>query len=109
MQSVNSPSGEANNRKPMIKNIPFYPDATYRPPPKPIRIPTSEGQENIDIIPEINIDFEENLPFQEGVISDTYQRPDKPFFQKPWELENLVNTGNLVQKFLQNKLILTRY
>ena len=55
MQSVNSLSVEAINRKPMIKNIPFYPDPTYRPPPKPISIPKSEGQENIDISPEINI------------------------------------------------------
>ena len=39
------------------QNIPFYPDPTYRPPPKLIRIPVSEGQENIDISPEINIDF----------------------------------------------------
>ena len=42
-QSVNSPSVEAINRKPMIKDIPFYPDPTYRPPPKLIRIPKSEG------------------------------------------------------------------
>ena len=47
----------------MIKNTPFYSDPTYRPPPKPIGIPRSEGQENIDISPEINIDFKENLHF----------------------------------------------
>ena len=31
---------------------------------------------------------------------ETYQRPDKSFFQEPQELEGLVNTGKLVQKFL---------
>ena len=43
VQSVNSPSAEAINRGPMIKNILFYPDPTYRPPPKQIRIPNVEG------------------------------------------------------------------
>ena len=42
-------------------------------------------------------DFEENSPFQQGVISETYHRPDKSFSQEPWELQNLVNTGNLIQ------------
>ena len=83
----------------MINDIPFYPDPTYRPPPKPVRIPMSESPENVDIILEINIDFEKNSPFQ-GVILETYQRPDKSFFQEPQELEGLVNTGNLIQKFL---------
>ena len=77
MQSVNSPSAGVINRTPVIKDIPFYPDPTFRPPPKLTRIPTSEGQENLDINPEINIDFDENSPFQEGVILETYQRPDK--------------------------------
>ena len=54
----------------------------------------------MDINPELNIDFEENSPFQEGIISETYQRPDKSFFSRAQELENLNNTGMLVQKFL---------
>ena len=48
----------------------------------------------------VNLDFEENSPFHEGVISEAYQRPDMLFFQEPQELDNLVNTSNLVQKFL---------
>ena len=98
VQLVNSPSTEGINRRPVIKDIPFYPDPTYRPPPKPVRIPISEGPENIDISPEINIGFKKNSPFQ-GVISKAYQRPDKSFFHEHQELEGLVNTGNLVQKF----------
>ena len=50
--------------------------------------------------PNINLDFEENSPFQEGIISETIQRPDKSFFQNPKELENLIDTGNLIQRFL---------
>ena len=70
----------------MIKDIPFSPDPNYRLPPKPVRIPTprsSESSESTDINPEINIDFEENSPFQEGIVSETYQRPEKSFFQEP--------------------------
>ena len=49
---------------------------------------------------DINLDFEENSPFQEGAISEAYQRPSMSFFQEPQELNSLVNTSNLVQKFL---------
>ena len=50
--------------------------------------------------PRIDLEFEENSLYQEGIISETYQRPDKSYFQEPKELENVVNTGRLVQKFL---------
>ena len=103
VQSISNPSMEVSNRR-MIQeiniDIPFYPDPTYRPPPKALRILMSESPENIDISPELNNDLEENSPFQEGVISEIYQSPDKSFFQEPQELEGLVNTGRLVQKFL---------
>ena len=46
------------------------------------------------------MDFEDTFPFQEGVISETYQRPDKSYFQEPQELESLINTVRLVQMFL---------
>ena len=53
---------------------------------------------NID--PEINIDFEENFPFQEGIIFEIYQRPEKIFFKEPHELVDLINSSNLIQRFL---------
>ena len=49
---------------------------------------------------DINMEFEENFPYQEGMISETYQRPDKPYFLEPPGLQGLVRTGKLVQKFL---------
>ena len=52
---------------------------------------------------DINLDFEENSPFQEGVISEAYQRPDKSFFQEPQELNALIITSNMIQKFLPKK------
>ena len=33
-----------------------------------------------DINPNINFDFKENSPFQEGIMSGTFQRLDKSFF-----------------------------
>ena len=50
--------------------------------------------------PRIDLEFEENSPYQEGIISKTYQRPGKLYIQELKELENLVNTGKVVQKFL---------
>ena len=35
-----------------------------------------------------------------GVISESYQRPHKSYFQELQELECLITTGRLVQKFL---------
>ena len=83
------------------REIPIYPDPTYRPPPKPVKLPLPKVPRCLsDFDPEINMDFEENLSFQEGVISETYQRQDKSYFQEPQELDSLINTDRLVQKYL---------
>ena len=47
-----------------------------------------------------NLGIEENSPFQEGIISKIIQRPDKMFFQKPKSLDDIIDTGNLIHKFL---------
>ena len=52
----------------------------------------------------INLDIEENSPFQEGIISETIQRLDKTFFQKPKSLEDIIDTGNLIHKFLPKQM-----
>ena len=62
---------------------------------------SSPSLENISS--DINLDFEENSPFQEGAILEAYQRPDKSFFQEPQELNDLIKTGNLIQFVYQNK------
>ena len=54
----------------------------------------------MDLDIDINTDFEENSPYQDGILSKLYQRPDKLYFQEPPELHSLVNTDRLVQKFL---------
>ena len=70
-------------KNPLIPDVPFHPGPVYRPPHKPIKQDMSHPQSsqsstNIeDISPNINFDFKENYPFQEGVMSKTFQRLDK--------------------------------
>ena len=79
----------------------FYPDWIYRCPPRPPENLLPESPENKLVTkPKIDIEFEENSMHQEGIISEFYQRPDKSYLWQPKDLENLVNTGNIVQKFL---------
>ena len=59
---------------------------------------SSSSVENIN--PDIKLDFKETSLYQEGVISETFLRLDKSFFQDPKELNNLINMSNLIQKFL---------
>ena len=62
----------------------------------------SQNVQNIN--PNINFDFEENSPFQESIMSETFQRPDKSFFQDPKELGHLINKGNFVHKYLPKQM-----
>ena len=81
--------------------VPFYPDPLMKPPPRLPDIKTqNERQTNLDLDLGINQDFEENSPNQEGMISEIYQRPDKSQLVEPPELADLVNTDNIVQKYL---------
>ena len=47
-----------------------------------------------------NLGIEENSPFQEGIISEIYERPDMSYIQEPQELKDLIDTTKLIQKFL---------
>ena len=111
MQSINNVDEGMTYARPLIPDVPFHPGPTYRPPPKSIRsnIPkiqessqSSPSTENIN--PDINLDFEENSPFQEGIISEAYLRVDKSFFQEPKELNDLINTSNLLQRVLPKQV-----
>ena len=46
------------------------------------------------------VEIEENSPFQEGIISEIYERPDTSYVQEPQELKDLIDTTKLIQKFL---------
>ena len=58
----------------------------------------------MDLDTGINMDFKENFPYQEGVITETYQRPDMSYLQEPPELDSLISTGNLLQNFYLSRL-----
>ena len=83
---------------------PFYPDPIYRSPLRPPdNLRSNCPETELDTKPKIDIEFEENSPHQEGIISEVYQRPDKSYFQEPKGLESLINNQNLVKIFYQNK------
>ena len=89
---------------PLIPHVPFHPGPVCKPPPKLIKQDVSypQSSQNSTDIDNINpnFDFEENSPFQEGIMSETVQRPDKSFIQEPKEFGNLINKENLIHKYL---------
>ena len=86
-----------NNDKSFLPDVLLHPDPLHKPLLK---------EWNIDkVIPAnqstgINLDIEENSPFQEGIISETIQRLDKTFFQNLKRLEDIIDKGKLIHKFL---------
>ena len=46
------------------------------------------------------VEIEENSPFQEGIISEIYERLDMSYVQEPRELRDLIDTTKLILKFL---------
>ena len=81
-----------NNNDVFLPDVPLHQDPLLKPS-------TLQNTNKTKISPNTNLDVEENSPFQEGIISETFQRLDKSFFQNPKELE-LIDKGNLTHKFL---------
>ena len=89
--------------------IPKYPNQITKPPPKPSeKVSQDDKQIDLELDLEINTDFEENSPYQEGIISEIYQRPDKAQIVDPPELIDLVNTERIVQKYLPKQADIDR-
>ena len=65
-----------NNDKSFPPDVLLHLDLLHKPLPKQQNAVSPTNQNTI-----INLDIEENSPFQEGVISETIQRLDKSFFQ----------------------------
>ena len=81
------------------REVPFYPDPLFRPPP---RLPNlRESRRDLtDLDTGTNTDFEENSLFQEGIISEKYEGPDRSYIKEPPELTDLLDTTKIMQKFL---------
>ena len=60
---------------PRSEGLPRYILLRNRPPPKP-----PDKLINKQDIGDTKMDIEENLPFQENIISEIYERPDKSYF-----------------------------
>ena len=63
-----------------MPDIPPHLDPLLRTPKQQI---IKQNAQEINPNPNINFDFEENSPFQEDIMSETFQRLDKSFFQNP--------------------------
>ena len=97
IHSTNSTSDRLINNNPFMPDVPLHLDPLLKAPKQQTIKPNTH---EINPNPNINFDFEENSPFQEGVMLETFQRPDKSFFQNPKELGDLINKENLVHRFL---------
>ena len=81
---------------------PPYHDLYSRPPPRPPDLTNSidSWTDLLDNDLDRKIDIEENSPFQEGIISETYERLDMTYIQEPYELTDLIDTTKFIQRFL---------
>ena len=81
---------------------PPYHDPYARPPAKPPSIidPLDSQKDLLDNDLDRKVEIEENSPFQEGIISEIYERPDMSYIQERQELKDLIDTTKLIQKFL---------
>ena len=82
MHSTNNADDKMANTNPLIPDGAFHPGPVNRPPPKPIKqnMTHAKSSQSSNINNnnfDINFDFEENAPFQEGVMSKTFQRLHK--------------------------------
>ena len=85
---------------------PLYHDPYARPLPRPPDVTDSidSWKDLSDNNLDRNVDIEENSPFQEGIISEIYERPDMSYLQEPQELKDLIDTTKLIQKFLPKQM-----
>ena len=80
---------------------PYY-GPYVRPPPKPPYVidPLDSWKDLLDNNSDRKVEIEENSPFQEGIVSEIYERPNTSYVQEPQELKDLIDTTKLIQKFL---------
>ena len=85
---------------------PPYHDPYTRPPPRPPDVTNliDSWKDLFDNDLDRNVYTEEKSPFQEGIISETYERPDTSYVQEPYEMKDLIDTTKLIQMFLPKKI-----
>ena len=90
---------------------PPYHDLNSRPPLRSSDVSNliDSQKDSLDNDLVRKVDIEENSPFQEGIISETYERPDMSYIQKPYELTDLIDTIKLIQKFLPKQMDIDKF
>ena len=80
---------------------PYY-NPYARPPPKPPDIidPLDSQKDFLENDLDKKVEIEKNSPFQEGIISEIYDRPNTSYVQEPQGLQDLIDTTKVIQKFL---------
>ena len=89
---------------PGSEGLPPYILQRNRPPPKP-----PDQLINKQDLNDTKTDIEENSPFQENIISEIYERPDKSYFWEPVELTDLIDTKNIIHQFLPKQTDVLEY
>ena len=85
--------------RPGVRQTPAYSHPITRPSPRPSNL-ADRRNSRADIGTDPNLDFEENSPHEEGIITETYVSSDQSYIEEPQELTDLVNTSKLAQKYL---------
>ena len=80
----------------------IYPQPTIRLSPRPPD--PSEPNHKVKAGIEPNLDFEENSPHQEGIITEMYESPEKSYLEQPQELSDLVDGTKLIHKYLPKQV-----
>ena len=85
---------------------PPYHDPYARPPQRPPDVTNSidSWKDLLDNDLDRKVEIDENSPFQEGIISEIYERPDTSYVQELYELTDLIDTTKLIQKFLPKQM-----
>ena len=85
---------------------PQYHNLYTRHPPRPpdITDPLDSWRDLLDNDSDRKVEIKENSLFQEGIISEIYERLDTSYIQEPQELKDLIDTTKLIQKFLPKQM-----
>ena len=88
------------------RSSPPYHDPYARPPLKPSDTidPLDSQKDLLDNDSDRKVEIEENSPFQEGIISEIYERPDTSYVQEPQKLKDMIDTTKLIQKFIPKQM-----
>ena len=96
---IDTQSQNTRVTRPGARQTTAYANPITRPPPRPPDLVNSRNHRT-DTGIDPNLDFEENSPHQERIITEIYASPDQSYIEQTQELADLVDSTKLVQKYL---------